>query len=260
MTTLRPAVRSDLPTLALIANRANSPSALHRHMSPKQSLHPSSHYLWRLSILRLRLATPTIRTIVAVSPSGAILGFATWSIEGPTTSLHAGWTSSHPFSGPSVFLERQLLKAEALYARYITDKSTDYDFLDAFLGVFIGEEQARHPDCLRCHQIVVDPCVQSRGTGRRMIDWGKEVARKEGVVVYLESNLEAVAFYEKGGFGRLGEDMVIRSPGASGEGVENGEGELKVPVFAWEGEGREGRWLEEDGKGRWKWREDVLRK
>ena len=96
--------------------------------------------------------------------------------------------------------------------------------------------------------MAVSPTSQGLGIGRQLLDWGKKTAREEGLPLYLESSLEAVGFYERNGFRRLGEDCVVL--------YEEGEGrEVRLPVFVWEGE--EGKWLERDGK-RWRWRAEVL--
>lgn len=106
--------------------------------------------------------------------------------------------------------------------------------------------------------IVVDPIAQSRGVGRLLVDWGKELALKEELPIFLEATLEAVGFYERVGFRRLGRDVVIRPEGCTG---------IEIPAFVWEGDGvgRDGRWLvvdqSWDGEGvRWRWRDDVLPK
>src|ERR1051326_5690663 len=91
---LRPAQRSDIPTLARIANAGNARSALHRRIAPYQDQHPLSYYHWRLNIIRQRFATPDLRTIVAEDAvSGEILGLASWVVEGADTALHKRWAS-----------------------------------------------------------------------------------------------------------------------------------------------------------------------
>lgn len=249
---LRLAQRSDIPTLAELANAGNAQSALHRRMALYQDQNPMGYYYWRLNIIQERFATPNLRTIVAEdSSSGEILGQAAWVVEGSDTNLFKEWVSRGTWWDS---LERRLLWAEKTWGRYVTDKSIDYKFFNSFMAAFQGNEQSAHPACLRCHMIVVKPSIQSRGVGRRLIDWGKELAIQEGLPLYLEATLEATGFYDKGGFSRLTEEFVI-SP--------NGPEPFRLPVYVWEGKQREGRWLERDrnfdGSGeRWKWRDDVL--
>lgn len=250
--TLRFAQRSDIPELARIGNAANSGSVLHRRMAPLQDRYPTSHYHWRLNIIRERFAKPDMRMVVAEdSISGEILGLACWGVMGQETALYKKWVVEGTWSD---WLESKLIWAERKWCRYVMDQSIDYEFLNSFMAVFQGPDQPAHPACLHVHLIVVAPNAQSRGIGRILIDWGKELATKEELPLYLEANLEATGFYEKGGFSRLSRELVV-SP--------DGQESIRLPVFAWEGEGREGRWLERDvdfpGPGeRWKWRDDVL--
>ncbi|KAF2223526.1 acyl-CoA N-acyltransferase [Elsinoe ampelina] len=244
---LRPARRSDISRLAHLGNAANAQSALHRRISPGRDTHPGSYYLWRLNIIRERFATPNLRSMVVEDTSTSeILGLSCWTVEGSDTPLYKRWVSESSWTD---WVERKLIGVEKLYGRYVSDGATDYAFLDGFMAAFLGQDQMAHPPCVRLHMIVVDPKKQSKGVGRMMIDWGKELALKEDLPVYLESNLEATGFYEKGGFSRLGEDMVVDP---------DGDEPFRIPVFVWEGEERMGRWLEPDTSGaRWRWKAGV---
>lgn len=247
--TLRPATRSDIPTLARIANAGYAHSALHRRMAPHQDIYPLDYHRWRLNIIRQRFTTPDLRTMVAVDGSGRILGQAAWAVEGQDTALYKSWTSEF---GMWDWVEGKIIDAEKWWSRHVADRSVDYVFLDAFMSSFLGLDQAKRPACLHCHMIVVDPSTQTSGVGRLLIDWAKELAVKEGLPLFLESLVEAVGFYERVGFVRLGEDVVLRA---------DGQESVRVPAFVWEGEEREGRWLERiEGGDRWRWRDDVLPK
>lgn len=249
---LRLAQRSDIPALARIANAGNAQSALHRRIARYQDQHPIGYYHWRLNIIRERFATPDLRTIVAEdSSSGEVLGLASWAVEGSDTALYKEWVGESTWAD---WLEGKLIWVEKQWSRYVTDKSIDYKFLNSFMAAFLGAEKQARPACLHLHLIVVNPRTQSRGVGRILVDWGKELAVREGLPLFLESNLEATGFYEKGGFSRLSRDVVV-SP--------KGQEPIRIPVFVWEGKQREGRWLERDGSydgegERWRWRDDVL--
>jgi N-acetylglutamate synthase-like GNAT family acetyltransferase len=250
--TLRAAQRSDIPALARLANAGNAKSVLHKRIAPRQHEHATDYYLWRLNIIRQRFATPELRTMVAEDFStGEILGQASWAVEGSETALYKRWTGESTWL---TWLEGNLIWTEKLWSRYVTDKSVDYKFLDGFMAAFLGTARAVRPACLHCHLIVIDPDTQGRGLGRKLIDWGKELAVKEDLPLFLEATLEAIGFYENGGFSRLSRDVAIEA---------DGQEPILIPAFVWEGEGRKGRWLvpdEDDGvpEGRWKWREDVL--
>jgi N-acetylglutamate synthase-like GNAT family acetyltransferase len=251
-TTLRPAQRPDTSALAHLANAANARSVLHKRIAPRQHEHATDYYLWRLNIVRQRFATPDLRTIVAEDPfTGEILGQASWAVEGSDTALYKRWTRE---SSWLTVLEGSLIWAEKLWCRYVTDKSVDYAFLDGFMAAFLGTARAVRPDCLHLHLIVIAPEAQGKGVGRMLVDWGKALAVQEDLPLFLEATLEAVGFYERGGFKRLGRDVAIEAEGQEA---------ILIPAFVWEGEEREGRWLEPDGRegvpeGRWKWRDDVF--
>ncbi|WPG97779.1 Hypothetical protein R9X50_00056000 [Acrodontium crateriforme] len=251
---LRPAQRSDISDLALLGNAANANSVLHRRIAPSQDQSPVGHYQWRRNLVRLRFPAPDIRTIVAVnSSSGELLGQATWAIEGSDTALYKKWTGESTWAD---WLENKLISIERTWSRYFSDEFIDYRFLDQFLAAFTGNQRAQRPACLHCHLIVVKPDIQSKGVGRMLIDWGKELAVKEELPLFLESNLEATGFYDKIGFSRMNKDVVV-SP--------DGQDSICIPAYVWEGKEREGRWLERDmefdGEGeRWKWKDAVLPK
>jgi GNAT superfamily N-acetyltransferase len=250
--TLRLAQRSDISTLAHIANAGNAQSALHRRIALCRDQHPIDYYHWRLNIIRQRFATPDLRTIVAEdSSSSEILGLASWVVEGSDTALYKQWVGESTWAD---WLEGKLVWAEKTWCRYVMDKSIDYKFLNRYMAAFQGTAKSARPACLHLHLIVVKPSTQSRGVGRMLVDWGKELAVREGLPLFLEANLEATGFYEKSGFSRLGKDLVV-SP--------DGQESIRIPVFVWEGEQRVGRWLERDenvdGVGeRWRWRDNVL--
>lgn len=249
---LRLAQRSDIPSIARIANAANAQSALHRRIALHQDEYPTDYYHWRLQTIRLRFATPNLRNVVAEdSQTGEILGVASWMVEGRDTALHQRWSGESSWID---WVEDKLIRSEQAYFRYVMDRSVDYKFLDRFLAIMQGSDRAARPACLHPHLIVVDPDAQGRGVGKKLIDWGKELAMREELPIYLESNLEATRFYEKAGFVKLGDELVIRADGSE---------PFHLPAYVWEGKEREGRWLErelaEGGKGGWKWRADILK-
>lgn len=187
------------------------------------------------------------------SCSGEVLGVSCWAVEGDSEiALQKKWRAESSWSD---WLEGKLVSVEKMWCRFVgMDKSLDYVFMKAFMASFQGSEKAAHPAYLSLHLIAVAPSAQGRGVGRMLIDWGKDLAAKEQLPLFLEANLEAIGFYEKGGFSRMGEDFVI-SP------TEHET--FRIPAFAWEGKQNEGRWLERDadfdGPGdRWKWKDSVL--
>lgn len=63
----------------------------------------------------------------------------------------------------------------------------------------------------------------------------------------LESSYAGMEFYGRKGFRAVGE-LVIE------DWTGRGRPTTRTPLMAWEGKEREGRWLEEDGKGGWRWK------
>lgn len=244
--TLRLAQRTDISALAHLANKGYAASALHNRMAPNRSKYPTDYYRWRINIIRGRFATPDLRTMVAVDSEDRILGQASWAVEGKDTSLYKAWTDEA--GGLSTWFERTVIETEKKWARYMTDRSVDYVFLDHFMAAYLGQEQNPRPPCFHCHMIVVDPTTRSSGVGRRLIDWAKDIAVKEDLPLFLESLIEAVGFYERVGFKRLSRDVVL---------VIQGEEVARNPVFVWEPPGGEGKWLDRDGE-RWRWKDEVL--
>jgi len=243
---LRPAQRSDIPDMARIANVANSKSVIHKRIAPRQSEYPLDYYNWRLKIIRQRFATPSLRSMIAYDKvTGQVLGQATWVVEGVDTELRKAWVSERDTWAN--WLEMKLVLAEKKWSAWTSDRSIDYGFLKQFgLACFEAPKVSR-PPCLHCHLIVVDPEAQSKGVGRVLIEWAKEVAQEADLPIYLESNLEATGFYEKVGLSRLTQDVMIK---LSADEV------FSIPAYVLEGDGREGRWLIRDEKG-CRWRDDV---
>lgn len=246
--TLRPARRTDISALATLANNGYAQSVLHNRMAPNRSKYPRDYYNWRLNIIRSRFATPDLRTMVVVNSGDKILGQAAWAVEGPETSLYQRWTREA--GGLMTWFEGTVIEAEKKWARYMTDRSVDYVFLDHFMAAYLGMEKNPRPSCFHCHMIVVDPDSRTAGVGRLLIDWAKDIAVQEDLPLFLESLVEATGFYERVGFKRLSRDVVL---------VIEGEEVARNPVFVWEPSGRDGKWLERDGE-RWKWKDDVLPK
>jgi GNAT superfamily N-acetyltransferase len=139
-------------------------------------------------------------------------------------------------------IERALLDAEMTYHRYVLDKIIDWDFHDRFIAEADKAGDAI-PPCLHLWVMEVAPDAQRKGVGKALMEWGKKLAKDEGLPFVLESNLEATRFYEKLDMKRV-EDLKL----ANREGKE----EFRVPCYAWEAE--DGLLLEECGEGRWRWR------
>lgn len=244
---LRLATREDLPELTRIANAANATSSLQGRLAPRRETNPTSYFHWRHLVLRHRFTRPDMRFVVAIdSTTCEILGFSIWAAEGSSHLLDTfkkqrGWDLENT-------IERRLVEVEQKYNRYVTDRSIDWAWLDTFHAE-AQKQNSRRPSCLHLWLLEVDPRIQYRGVGRRMMEWGLALAEKEKLPMVLESHVEAVGFYERCKGTRL-RDMVMFA--------SKDEQECRTPLFVWEGKGNEGTWLERDGeyegKEIWRWK------
>ncbi|KAF2420140.1 acyl-CoA N-acyltransferase, partial [Tothia fuscella] len=197
---LRPPNRDELPNLASLQNAANAKSHLHHLMAPGQFQDPKAYYEWTLLRQRTRFVTPFLRFIIAEdAQTNEILGLSLWSAQGES-ALRRRWESAGSIFDRAFWgMERALLDAEMKYNRYILgDKIIDYDFVNRFVCA-AHEAGEAIPPCLHLWVLMTAPAAQGKGVGKALMDRGKTLARQEGLSLILESNLEAVGFYEKMG-------------------------------------------------------------
>ena len=83
------------------------------------------------------------------------------------------------------------------------------------------------PAMWRLQVLFVHPAFQRRGVGGRLLQWGKERAREEGIPLGCSSSVMGTGLYTKEGFRRWGTLHVPDFP------VEN------IPMFLWVPEGVE---------------------
>ncbi|KAL4891457.1 acyl-CoA N-acyltransferase [Aspergillus ambiguus] len=83
---------------------------------------------------------------------------------------------------------------------------------EAFLGQlwekrekYIGEKKHVY-----CHTVAVHPEYQGRGVGKKLMQWGLDVAEQLKVPIYLESTHEGRPLYERLGFTTLKEGVVFK--------------------------------------------------
>lgn len=108
---------------------------------------------------------------------GAIVAFAKWSHPVPR-----GQDSAEP--------------------PWIWPEGTDLDTLDAWISRAAEIEGRCISDkpCYRLSFIGTDPPYYRRGAGQLLVQWGIQQSKESGLPLYLESTVEAAAFYEKNGF------------------------------------------------------------
>ncbi|KAI0394710.1 putative GNAT family acetyltransferase [Xylariaceae sp. FL0594] len=140
-------------------------------------------------------------------------------------------------------------------AEWIWPPGTNMDVLNAWSSVTEEAERRLMRDCdggfYRLTFMGTDPAFERRGAATKLVQWGLDRCRRDGVPAYLEGTLNAAAFYEKKmGFKPL-ERISLRWPnrrGLSGDGataIANDDGGNN------EGDG--------DGDGEWVYEEIVFR-
>lgn len=82
--------------------------------------------------------------------------------------------------------------------------------VDAFFGRMerAQEEYMRGKRYLFMHVLVVLPEWQGRGVGRRMLEWGVEVADGEGVECWLDASKAGLGLYKRLGWREVGETSI----------------------------------------------------
>ena len=60
-----------------------------------------------------------------------------------------------------------------------------------------------------CHTIAVHPDYQVKGVGKKLVQWGLDVAEELKLPIYLESTIEGVPLYERMGFKKLKEGVTF---------------------------------------------------
>ncbi|KAI8630612.1 putative GNAT family acetyltransferase [Xylariaceae sp. FL1651] len=85
---------------------------------------------------------------------------------------------------------------------WIWPPGTDLEILDGWARVAeeAQEQAVGDKPCYRLTFMGTDPAYERRGAASMMVRWGLDQCRKKGVLAYIESTLDAAAFYEKLGF------------------------------------------------------------
>jgi len=233
--TIRPLTRADLPAITDVYIASFGPTEWHESFLPGRALHPQQYRTFCLWLLRSRLATPNLKLLVAEdSATKQPLGLAVWE-AGAATALGRQWVASSAVPTWLAPLERHLCGWEAWYARLWNAGTVNAPFLAAFRAAMRDAYRGLPPH-LHCMILAVDPAAQGRGVGRRMLNWGLELADREGLLVTLETSARARLLYESEGFtilryyeveangGRMNVPVMIRQVGAEGKRVERAKG------------------------------------
>lgn len=108
---------------------------------------------------------------------------------------------------------------------YTTDRALSRENLDAYNALTSDTfPETEYPEFLYLGVLAVHPDHQRRGIGSKLLNWGLERARREGVRVGTEASPAGKGLYEKFGFEVVRE--VVWDEGRGEEG--------RSPVMLWE--------------------------
>jgi ribosomal protein S18 acetylase RimI-like enzyme len=207
---LRWARRADIPAIAKILSDNMLNFELHDHFVPERKKYPEEYYQLLLQPIRSLFADPRARHMVAEvstpDPDGVqrsvIVGFATWEAIGDAAAnpIAREW-KRHPDTWCTA-LETTLLGVELAYHRYAISRITDWNALGEVLARLRPEEEIEAlRESLHLMYLMVDPAWQrGSGVGRKLLQWGLDVADAHGLPIVIESSLLAWEFYLKYGF------------------------------------------------------------
>ncbi|GAB1213998.1 hypothetical protein ATERTT37_003154 [Aspergillus terreus] len=125
--------------------------------------------------------------------TGKIVGMATWQVYWRERTAEE---RVKPWIG---WLEGQQRERAETFLGQLWEKREKY----------IGEK--RH---VYCHTVAVHPDYQGRGVGKKLMQWGLDIAEQLKVPIYLESTHEGRSLYERLGFATLQEGVVFK-PGVT---------------------------------------------
>jgi GNAT superfamily N-acetyltransferase len=141
----------------------------------------------------------------AVLPSGEIIGLAKWNLF-KTAGPHHPW----PTTGFAPDANLELL-------------SWFFGELDGKRNAFMdSREEVKERGYLYMAILAVEPKVQRMGVGRKLLEWGLDMADREGLEAFIEASPAGKPLYEKMGWREVGfTDVDLKRWGWEGEGDTN---------------------------------------
>jgi len=162
------------------------------------------------------------------------LAFACYEALG-STPLSTRWRSDPSFPFTSASIDRFLLPLERAYVRYFLNHVADYSAFTTLRARFAASfADVPGERLLHLQFLITGPQYEGLGAGGKLLEWGQELARREGLCMGLESSYAARVFYERRGFRKV-KELVIEE-WKEGRGREA----TITPIMLWEPQGMEG--------------------
>lgn len=143
--------------------------------------------------------------------TGKIVGMATWQVYWRERTAEErvkpwiGWLEGQQRERAETFLGQLWEKRE----KYIGEKRHVCTCI--FVRNIVRDSLLTSVDC---HTVAVHPDYQGRGVGKKLMQWGLDIAEQLKVPIYLESTHEGRSLYERLGFATLQEGVVFK-PGVT---------------------------------------------
>jgi ribosomal protein S18 acetylase RimI-like enzyme len=131
-----------------------------------------------------------------------------------------------------------LLSWELWYDGAFLDRSLDKKRLQLWIDSEPDELFAKLGGYWHLGLLATDPKYQRRGIGKKLVEFGREMARKENVPVTLEASVVGRGLYLKIGFKIVNYMELSEAAG------------IAAVQMVWEPEDSKGNWLEDKGDGK----------
>ncbi|KAJ5638116.1 hypothetical protein N7490_007995 [Penicillium lividum] len=181
--TLQPVTQTDIPSLSELWYKSFS-IPINLLMFPNT---PNIRNWWNEANSNDLLRNPRRKYLKIVDPAGTVVAYAKWDLD----PQHSGARF------PAWHAESDSETCHLVFTK-----------LDEEKKLYFGARNFYYLDML-----VVHPEYRGRGAASMLIQWGCELADREGVPVYLDAHVDAASLYRRFGF-KDREDKSVTPEGA----------------------------------------------
>ncbi|KAL9043786.1 MAG: hypothetical protein Q9214_003039, partial [Letrouitia sp. 1 TL-2023] len=209
MVLIRSARRTDTPSTATLSVAAFAHDELYCYLNPHKRRFPDHFRDYFLRRYKLRLADPTFHFLVAELEAGDegyvreggdgdnVVAYAIWTRKSLNPSLSLDGVAAIRRQTWAEWVEWMLLRANEAYIHaFRLDRALSYANFHRIMGPmapspFASDPYAPIPERWHLSNLAVAPAFQGRGIASRLMDWGLDIARREGVPVTLTASQKA---------------------------------------------------------------------